>query len=72
MVEHILPFNIRNKSDQWVTDCYCRELLKIKATLHFRGKIDLGQADMALFKRCRRELKRRELILPHLNFRVYA
>jgi hypothetical protein len=58
--------------DQWVTDRYCKELLKCKAELHFQDKIDLGQADIDLMKRCRAELKRRKLIIPHLNFRVHA
>jgi hypothetical protein len=62
--------NVSTMSDQWITDHYCKELLKAKASLHFQGKIDLGQADRDLMKRCKQELKRRSLIIPHLNFRV--
>lgn len=64
--------DIQKMSDQWITDCYCKELLKAKAALHFQGKIDLGQADRELMKQCRQELKRRKLLVPHINFRVYA
>jgi hypothetical protein len=63
---------VSKMSDQWVTDCYCRELLKVKAILHFRGKINLGQANRELLKRYRQELQQRRLIVPRLNFRVHS
>ncbi len=62
--------NVSTMSDQWITDRYCKELLKVKASLHFQGKIDVGPADTDLMKCCRQELKRRKLIIPRLNFRV--
>jgi hypothetical protein len=58
--------------DQWVTDRYCKELLKLKAKFHFQGKIDLGQADIDLMRCCKEELQHRKLIVPHINFRVRA
>jgi hypothetical protein len=62
--------DVSKMSDQWITDRYCKELLKTKASLHFQGKIDLGSADIDLMKRCKQELKQRKLIIPHLNFRI--
>jgi hypothetical protein len=55
----MMDLDVSKQSDQWVTDRYCKELLKAKAALHFQGKIDLGQADTDLMNRCRQELKRR-------------
>lgn len=61
---------VSQMSDQWVTDRYCKELLKLKAKFHFQGKIDLGQADINLIRCCKEELQRRKLIVPRINFRV--
>lgn len=70
MDKQVLKEVIHTLPDQWVTDRYCKELLKLKAIHHFRGKIDLGKPDMALFRLCKQELQHRGLIVPHINFRV--
>jgi len=46
--------------------------LKVKAMLHFREKINLGQANRELLKLYRQELQQRGLIVPRLNFRVHS
>ena len=72
MSQQVMDLVVSKMSDQWVTDCYCRELLKVKAMLHFQGKIHLGQANGELLKRCRQELQQRGLIVPRLNFRMHS
>jgi len=70
MNKQSILLDLSKLSDQRITDQYCRELLKVKGSLHFRGKIDLGEANIALLNAYRQELKQRGLIIPHLHFRV--